>query len=89
MVFNLEVDAEHVYAVAADGVLVHNNCPISMDDALDLAGKFLDPSIPTRSVDGGKGKKGTFYFKSLGLVVILWACHVQQEPHKAVMFTTF
>ena len=29
-VYNLEVDAEHVYQVAAGGLLVHNSCPISM-----------------------------------------------------------
>ena len=27
MVFNLEVDAEHVYLVAGNGLLVHNACP--------------------------------------------------------------
>ncbi|MEP3478185.1 MAG: polymorphic toxin-type HINT domain-containing protein [Fuerstiella sp.] len=32
MVFNLEVDAEHVYAVAGNGLLVHNDC----DDTIDL-----------------------------------------------------
>ncbi len=31
LVFNLEVDAEHVYAVAGNGLLVHNDC---YDDAL-------------------------------------------------------
>ena len=33
MVFNLEVDGEHVYAVAGRGLLVHNNCD-------DLYGPF-------------------------------------------------
>lgn len=36
-VYNLEVDAEHVYHVAGSGLLVHNDCPFAMgiDDHLD------------------------------------------------------
>jgi len=34
-VFNLEVDAEHVYYVSVDGVLVHNACPSDAFDGLD------------------------------------------------------
>ena len=53
-VFNLEVDAEHVYYVSVDGVLVHNACSGDAFDGLDdldfkgqkLAGRKLgiDPS---------------------------------------------
>jgi hypothetical protein len=34
-VFNLEVDAEHVYYVSVEGVLVHNACPSDAFDGLD------------------------------------------------------
>ena len=27
MVYNLEIDAEHVYHVGDNGLLVHNDCP--------------------------------------------------------------
>ena len=30
MVFNLEVDGEHVYCVASGGLLIHNSC-MSLD----------------------------------------------------------
>jgi hypothetical protein len=55
MVFNLEVDGQHVYHVASSGLLVHNACPISMDDALDRAHNFMEPGVPIRSVDGSTG----------------------------------
>lgn len=30
MVFNLEVDGQHVYHVASSGLLVHNDCPAAL-----------------------------------------------------------
>jgi hypothetical protein len=38
MVFNLEVDGQHVYHVATSGLLVHNNCPVSLYHGTNLAG---------------------------------------------------
>lgn len=35
MVFNLEVDGQHVYHVANSGLLVHNDCPIDAVFGLD------------------------------------------------------
>ncbi|MFN6106306.1 MAG: polymorphic toxin-type HINT domain-containing protein, partial [Planctomycetaceae bacterium] len=51
-VFNLEVDAEHVYYVSVDGVLVHNACPgnfpndVSSPNAaarMKSQGEYIDP----------------------------------------------
>jgi hypothetical protein len=42
-VFNLEVDAEHVYYVSVDGVLVHNACAADLRRSLSGAGVFGDP----------------------------------------------
>jgi hypothetical protein len=42
-VFNLEVDAEHVYYVSVDGVLVHNACPKPGEDLfVGFYGQSLD-----------------------------------------------
>lgn len=54
-VYNLEVNAEHVYHVGASALLVHNACPVSMDEALDRAADFLEPHVPVRSIDGPSG----------------------------------
>ena len=54
-VYNLEVNAEHVYHVAETGLLVHNSCPVSMDEALDLAAGFMEPHVPIRSINGPSG----------------------------------
>ena len=40
MVFNLEVDAEHVYSVAGSGLLVHNDC--SLFDGTAYTDKVLE-----------------------------------------------
>jgi len=42
-VFNLEVDAEHVYYVSVNGVLVHNACAADLRRSLSGAGVFGDP----------------------------------------------
>lgn len=41
MVFNLEVDAEHVYCVGLHGALVHNACPVGYTPGIGVheAGK--------------------------------------------------
>ena len=44
MVFNLEVDAEHVYAVAGSGLLVHNSCGEIVD--VDIRKVQTPPSRP-------------------------------------------
>lgn len=41
MVFNLEVDAEHVYSVSSEGLSCHNSCPIDEFDVRPY-GDFAD-----------------------------------------------
>jgi hypothetical protein len=41
MVYNLEIDAEHVFHVGEDGLLVHNSCPELPDE----------PQLPTRETN--------------------------------------
>ena len=55
LVYNLEVDGEHVYCVSSAGVLAHNACPISMDDALDRAQQFMQPGVTIHSVNQPSG----------------------------------
>jgi len=45
-VFNLEVDAEHVYYVSVDGVLVHNSYSSSADGGLPPLGSTRHIEIP-------------------------------------------
>jgi len=45
-VFNLEVDAEHVYHVSVDGVLVHNSYSSSADGGLPPLGSTRHVEIP-------------------------------------------
>ena len=87
--YNLEVANAHTFFVGEDAVLVHN-CPISMDDALDEAQKFLKPNVPVRAIDGPYGvqfiqnfvENGKKITKRVGFDVNPNTGHVKQYgPH--------
>ena len=63
-VFNLEVDAEHVYYVSVDGVLVHNACPLNASDGVPRAGIDVGEYPPINGhhvhVKTGFGGHGTY-----------------------------
>ncbi len=56
-VYNLEVDVEHVYYVAADGILVHNNCGGNVRGSYWKSNKRVFPtSRTTLRADRVRGK---------------------------------
>jgi Pretoxin HINT domain len=93
LAYNLSVANDHTYFVGQSRAWVHNGCvvPISVEDALTEASKFLDLGTPIRSVDGKTGVQfiqeavdasGQTITKRVGFDLNPASPHVQQYgPH--------